>query len=92
MNFKELNDSGCKAFYKSINLMLRKQMNEVNEGVLEFFSLRAQFTADDDSEDVLDELMEEITKEEKKLYETTENSCNCTRWIQDGFPCRQGYV
>ena len=89
---KELNDSGCKAFYKTINAVLKKHLKVVDEGVLEFFTLRADFTAEDDSDDLLDELMDEVTKEERKVYETTEKSCNCTRWIQDGYPCRQGFV
>lgn len=78
----ELNDTGCLAFRKSMELMKKceSKMIVVEEGVREKFS-RKKGVDDSDTEDEEDEY-------EEKTYKTSVTECSCTRWHQDCFACR----
>jgi hypothetical protein len=82
----ELNDTGCLALKKSVERMRKyqKMMAIVEGGVKETFvegGVKETF-GNKQEED------EDESDAREKIYETSEKDCNCTRWCQDGFPCR----
>ena len=70
---KDLNKTGCLALKKSVELMRKHEENLILAG--------------GGVTEVFHEKDEDGGRKEK-TYETTEKECNCTRWIQDSFPCR----
>lgn len=84
----ELNETGCLAFKKSIDLMKKniEKMTVVEGGVKERFSRKV------DDEQLEDNVDEENNDGDKKVietvYDTSEKDCSCTRWRQDSHACR----
>ena len=77
----DLNQTGCPAFKQSVDLM-RKQEDKM---IIMDSGVKDMFKDEDDSEEA--DYKEKIVMKEK-IYATTEEKCNCTRWHQDQFPCR----
>ena len=67
-----LNKTGGLAFKKSIDLMRK------HEGKLSIVDCGVREIFGDNSDENVKE----------KVYSATEHNCNCTRWMQDRFPCR----
>ena len=87
---KELNDTGCKYFKKAVDAMkiYKENLIKTEGGVTEKFKSKSSDDFDDDEWD--DDLLytEDLRNNTYREYSTTENSCNCTRHIQDCSPCR----